>query len=616
MKRKTSRILFVLLALSTALLPAQEYISVPVDDIVYTVINDGRIRGICDPKSEAKPYSRKTVIALLNQMIDAGLSSTEETAVRNMIARFSEKEAGLDLSKLTYTLKSAPGTFKSNMTVGGSLTTEAFGGWYNDYHNWGGNFIPELYVNGDFSNYLSYNFDVFGIAARAPLVENGTYTTTSGWGHETTDNKTIALSTTSYSNLICFPFSYSKKWDGSVYKASNLTASGLTGWPDGGAFSFGINSEISSSLFDNRLSIRFGRIYREWAAMDDGSSLVLNSAARPFLAGEFTAELFPWLHFSGMTGILEFDKSSEDVVVQNAYSIDMLELDFKYFHTDFGTSCVWPKRLEFGYAFPLINKVFYQNDIGDYDNLNLFGNLKLQYPGIGNIWFSLFLDEFNLGNLKKGWNVFTYDREMYATQAGMKVNVPFLPFSTASFRYTKVEPYCYTHQQLNNTPWYEGTYISEAYMNNGESIGYYLPPNSDEFHLHLETRPSAKWGTYLQYQFIRHGADYGSEQVDGSSLYSELNPHNRDTYRKYFLYDGAYQWFSVVQIGGDMNMNIGKMPVKFYGSAGYVWSWFTVIDQTTYDDNEKASSFAVAANDEYPSRSGIVGSLGFILYPQ
>jgi len=65
-----------------------------------------------------------------------------------------------------------------------------------------------------------------------------------------------------------------------------------------------------------------------------------------------------------------------------------------------------------------------------------------------------------------------------------------------------------------------------------------------------------------------------------------------------------------------MNMNIGKMPVKFYGSAGYVWSWFTVIDQTTYDDNEKASSFAVAANDEYPSRSGIVGSLGFILYPQ
>ena len=49
----------------------------------------------------------------------------------------------------------------------------------------------------------------------------------------------------------------------------------------------------------------------------------------------------------------------------------IVNLDFERLHFDFGSTVVWPKRFELGYAFPLIDNVIYQNNVGDNDNQGL-----------------------------------------------------------------------------------------------------------------------------------------------------------------------------------------------------------------------------------------------------
>ena len=253
--------------------------------------------------------------------------------------------------------------------------------------------------------------------------------------------------------------------------------------------------------------------------------------------------------------------------------------------------------------------------IGDCDNLQLFGDIKYTISGVGSVWASVYVDEINgLNN-----NPFNSPRAMLAYQAGVKALVPNLPFGTLSFRYTKIEPYCYTHQALPHTPWYNH-YICENYSNNGESLGYYLPPNSDEFLLSFKIHPGIASNLGVSYQLIRHGADYGSQQVPGSNIYSELTPYNRNELNKYFLHDGAYNWIHILSTGGKLSLNT-KIPVAFYGNLGLMFSYFTVIDPEKYyrDDYGKNGNcrdvdfktpFDIAGTDEYPNLFGAVLTLG------
>ena len=60
--------------------------------------------------------------------------------------------------------------------------------------------------------------------------------------------------------------------------------------------------------------------------------------------------------------------------------------------------------------------------------------MKLRYPGLGEAWVSLFIDETELNIISN--NPFYYTRDMYAYQAGIKYLLPNIPFATLSFRYT------------------------------------------------------------------------------------------------------------------------------------------------------------------------------------
>ena len=144
-------------------------------------------------------------------------------------------------------------------------------------------------------------------------------------------------------------------------------------------------------------------------------------------------------------------------------------------------------------------------------------------------------------------------------------------------------------------------------MNNGESLGYYMPPNSDELHVRFETAPLRHLVLHTQYQFMRHGADYGSRQIPGSSLYSELNPSGRDALRKYFLHDGAYQWYHVIKIGGEYNFSdFTNFPLTLFADIGFVYSYFT---DTDAEVGQKADYHHVN-NQEYKDKYGCIIQLG------
>jgi len=419
--------------------------------------------------------------------------------------------------------------------------------------------------------------------------------------------------TTVYSEpLTHFPYSYKKRWDGSVFFLENL--GGLESWPNNIAGGYSLLSELSSSFLDNKLFLRLGRISRDWGTGPLGSSLAFNQIARPFLGIEGEFHPVSWFGIASLTGVLEYNNvegiKTSSMTEQNVYSSTMLQFRYRnYVFFDFIDSVVWPKRFELGYIAPIISNFFYQNNVGDFDNMAITINLKLQYPGLGNIWFSLFVDE-----MKVDTNWWDLDRTMTAAQAGINIQLPFLAFSSLRLSYTVVNPYCYTHNR-NFNPWFGNIPMETSYTNNGACLGYYIPPNSDELLFRFRTMPVKSLVTFLQYQMIRHGADYGSSEVDGSSLLSELDPNGRDgsnpILKRFFLHDGAYQWMHIIKAG--IEWNVPKLPIALYGEAGINLSYFTNIDEEA-NVTGAAHPYSVIDTSEYPKSTGYIINIGFKVY--
>jgi hypothetical protein len=610
-------------SVAAAPLFAQTYGSIPLDSEVYYILEQAQARGWCKPLPGVKPYSRALVLSALNEILGFELNDKERSVVEAAKKKIAlTGGGGIDWQRGTYRFETGEEeNIRFSANLGFNVEAEFSDGIdvTGGDHSWGTGDWLSVFVNGDFGNNMSYLFSLHGGFLRAPRTKLGKYNTYYA-GYPELDltepdnnyNQEIDI----YSQpLSFFPYSYKKNWDGFVFGLDNVTNSGHLTWPEEASIAYGMFSELSGSALSNHLSYRLGRLDREWGAMTQGGSLILNQAAQPFFGLELTAKPFSWLNYSSMTGILEYynaDGIKESALTsQNAFSLSLIELNYKnYFHLGLGSSAVWPKRFELGYVFPLISNFLYQDNIGDFDNMALFLNLKGQYPGIANLWLSFFLDEINPEKA-----IFELDRAMFAYQAGTMVTIPWLPFASLTLSYTKVEPYCYTHTR-EFVPWYGDLPMETAYTNNGAGLGYYLQPNSDEIRLRLESRLTGFTGIHLQYQMIRHGADFGSGAVDGSSFLSELDPDGRSTngiLRKYFLQDGAYQWQHIIKAGAKHSFAGKGLPFEIYGEAGFVFSQFTNIPGAP--NSGSPSSYAVINTPEYPQSSRIIFTFGFRLFP-
>ncbi|MDR2177394.1 MAG: hypothetical protein LBP20_05065 [Treponema sp.] len=602
----------------------QTHSSISLDDEIYYILEQCEVRGLCAELPAVRPWTRGLVRARVNEALTSvvegrgALNSNERQILENYRDSLGDPKTGSDYFNGSYFAKAEIG--KTGVEISGKagveVNIEGSAGLYPGDTRYG----TETWVNtslaGDIGRRVSYGLSFSGGIIRVPRERLGIYNTYY-------DTFTDSDSESSYQNrevdaysqpLTHFPYSYKKKWDSSVYFFDNL--SGYSSWPGDFAGAYGMGAELSGSFLDGRLFFRAGRFERDWGSTPLGASLALNQAARPFLGAEGVFTPFSWLSISSLTGVLEYYNEqsikTSSMPNQNAFTISMLNLTYKnYLFVDIGESVVWPKRFELGYMSPITNSFFYQGNVGDFDNLAMFFNFKAQYPGRGNVWFSVFLDEISIER-----DMFALDRSMFAYHGGLSCGLPFVPFGSIKLSYTKIEPYCYTHTTID-VPWYRKP-VEQAYTNNGVGLGYYLPPNADELLVRFDVKPAARTSAHFQYQMIRHGADYGRSAVDGSSFVSELDPYGRSSksvLRKYFLHDGAYQWDHILKLGGGHTFATrGAASFRVSAEAGMVFSQFSNIDGPP--NSGTSSSYHMIDTDEYPRRLGFVFSLGLRIFPK
>jgi len=601
-------------------LSAQTHSSVNLESQVYYILEQAEIRGLISPLSGSRPYTQSFIIRKINEILNAAgskrLSQTERDILNQYLETFSKPKPGIDWQRGNYNLQTNIGAdeIPISANIGVSADIEGSAGIYSYDNIFGAEIWLGLIVNGDLGNNFSYEFNIWGGLMRAPRLYLGKYNTyyedfeiVGNYDPNEYVNDKIDV----YSEpLTHFPFSYRKRWDGSVFHLTNL--SGYRYWPEGIAGGYSLPAELTASFINDKLIMRIGRISREWGSTSIGSSLSLNMAARPFLAVEAEFSPVSWFSISSMTGGLEYYNQEgmkiSSATFQNLFSVTMLQFRIKnYFYFEITDAVVYPKRFELGYIVPIINNFLYQNNVGDFDNMAVTLSIRGQIPGIGSLWVSLFVDEMHLLE-----NLLTLDRQMLAIQGGINIPLPFLSFTSLKLSYTRINPYCYTHNR-NFNPWYGDNRMATNYVNNGVSLGYYLPPNSDEILVRFETMPVKNLTTSLQYQLIRHGADFGSSAVDGSNLQSELNPEGRSTYdvlKRFFLHDGAYQWFNIIKVG--IEWKLPNIPITLLCEAGAVISYFTNINGPA--NSGVSMDYKRINTSEYPESNAMILKIGVKVY--
>jgi hypothetical protein len=584
------------------ILPAlygQQYNSVPLDHGAYRLIELGALRGLVTLPPSAKPWPETTVRRKLAELLGAeesALSGTERRIVNELLAGFDRDQGWNPDRGAWYRVYEAPGEGRYSLEAGLSWKS---GFSLSPAPDPAGETAQRgtLFVAGDLGRFFSYNFSARGGIFRVDRRELGAL------GPGGTGRPVYAIPSS-------FPYGFTKAWDGAVFKPASLGS--YDGWPDTLSFGYEIISEINASLAADRLFFRFGRMRRDWGP-GMGSSLFMNAQARPLVALEGSALLHKGIAFSFLTGIPEYlkinNQKGDAAAYQNAFSLALLEFSGPYAHFDLGSAAIWPKRFELGYLFPANSNFFYQNNVGDFDNLALFADLEGRWPGIGKIRFSFFLDEANF-TYKPFFNL---DRQMYAYQGGLDLRIPWLPFGNLSFRYTKIEPFCYTHL-ATEVPW-NTQKAQTAYLNNGESLGYYLPPNTEEFLLRGSVMffpggPLRETEGYLQYQLIRHGLEYGPGRVDGSSLADELVYDDFTT--KYFLRDGAYRWDNVIKIGASCRVRALDLPIRLFAEAGLVITRYS--RNNGPPGTETPYTFLAPGDPDYRSGESLIVALGFQVF--
>ena len=594
-------------------LMGQTYTSVPVDDPVYDFIDTMILRGIIRRDVMARPWPRSKVLSVLGniQVQKNRLSEIESEYLDSLIDRidltiektFAESGA-IDIPSELF-----PAQFglrwKNDLNLGLSDTTM-----------FGGTFFFDGYIHGDVPGPISYSMNVSA----------GLISVTDFNAYE--------------------PYTYTKVWDGAPY---HLIGYAPYGFPSELSGSLEIQSEIALSVWDDQFWTRFARIRRDWGSFGSGN-LFLSSTARPFTAIDLTFNPWKWFSFSAMTGSLDYGvhisnengsypvpgdpTPPEDVqpvysrgkeaaqVEQNSFSILLFEImPTERFYISIFDAVVWPKRYELDYIYPFQSKFFGQEVVGDFDNMMIGGTFAFLAPEYGQAWFSFYIDEMDPTES----NFFAQDRNMYAYQLGTTIPVSLFGLGKINLQYTKIEPYTYTHPPVN-APTYNDVDsdgdvfdMQTYYLNNGEALGFYQPPNSDELRLDISTMPITNLMTFFKYRMIRHGATHGSYRVDGSSYYDYINYYNYAAdggtypkwnddplYRKNFLRDGAYEWQHVFGIGADWYFSIGSMPARLGLEYNFVWKYYTLYSY---------SQFRIYEDAEYQSSITNIINLKFILFP-
>ncbi len=539
---------FLVVAALVALFPlsasAEDHIAIPVDDPVYEVIRVAELRGTVARLSAVRPYTRAQVLALLDAILanEARFTSHERSVVRGHHNRLAgPREVGeVDLSVVPTAgrLVHSDGAdrqvaigvrIRSNNTLD-FTSAEAF-------HT---NNIMDFYLVGTLFPFMSFAGNL-------------------GFSFDDPNPEAFA------------PYDFSKTWD-RFHMLAEIRNTDV----QGSLFSMVLGTDLAFSFLDDDLILRFSRFRRDWGY--GNGNLSLSETARPFLAIEASARLAPWLNVAHLTGTLAWAGNeaggarTRDPVVPDERGVthfksfalqtfELFPLDWLYLYAT--GSVVYAKYFELGYLSPLLYNIIYQNVIGDLDNAGVEIGGALAIAPFLRLHGALFVDEMEITTLEL---IFTRPRNMFAYQLGAQGDLPFLPLTTLQFQYTKIEPFVYSHYDTGYPNFF--ALVDTTYTNDGENLGFRLPPNSDEFLVRVESLGLPGLRAGLEWRLIRHGTndpDLVGDLAIFGDVAIEMDYRRLNAYPdKRFLLDGFYDWNNLIRIDADYRFD--ELPLSIQGS--------------------------------------------------
>jgi hypothetical protein len=560
-----SPVLFTLLLCCAGLsgVSAQGHLAVELGHPVYAVIETAELRGVVTRLSSVKPYTSQRVAELLATMM--GHMEAFLPAEQALIRRYAEEfKAGAGVEQSLW--NDERGKTRAGIRIEATTKLDA-GGLYDLIDDSSSTALKDLWhLNSRWVPYLAADpLSWLSLKAEAGFTFDKI-------------KKSLYL-----------PYDFTKEWDAThIWFGNPRNSDGTLDYPTA---SYDIREDIAAETDSGSLMVRLSRFRRDWGI--GAGSLVLSETARPFVGFETVFRPSKYFAISGLVGSLtNWEKGDNEKSTAITYVdtngdgvADKTDTYFYYtalsyqkmlglqrmelFPTDWLTisatsTLVGAKRFELGYLSPLLFSVMYQNQLADVDNLGVQVDGQIVLPRIGKLYASFYADEMEITNLSQ---LFTKARNMFALQGGIKVPVPWLSFATFTAQYTKIEPFVYSHYPT----WYPDyrLRVDTSYTQDGENLGYYLPPNSDEFLIKFEVTPVPDWRVALKYRFVRHGDNPQADWNSGlAEIYGAVDKYMDYTklysYNKNFLHDGIYDFNHI----GSINVAWRPLtPPELFGAA-------------------------------------------------
>jgi hypothetical protein len=340
------------------------------------------------------------------------------------------------------------------------------------------------------------------------------------------------------------------------------------------------HTELNGSWADGNIRLHIHNQRRSWGYSAD--NLVLSNNARRFLGIDLKIEPTPWLRYSFLVGSL-FAYSSQynnniynyDLGhVQKMLTLHMVEFSpFKQLQVTLTGGNIWSKRLELAYLVPFVLPHLTQSDIGNYDNTVINMDIALLLPKLGKTWFSLFVDEFNF---TKGEKKLKMPRNRYAWQVGWKTGLlnSLLPATFTEISYTRLTPFVYTHYPESDfNPLGTERPLDMTYTHDNSNLGFYLPPNSSEFKLHLTNMAIPDLTIKMDNRFIIHGTN--DLAGDTHQIFGDIYRHQYGDIYQYplmdFTQDGIYDytWCTELKVEKKIRWSSYLNYFRVVASLGY-----------------------------------------------
>lgn len=543
---------------------------VPLSNSVYRILDYYEASGEIEFLPQAKPYSKITVLKILDQLTNNNhLSEKEKKIINSYIIDLIRESNGLQIYKQA--------TENGFALVGFGAVTSIRSGAGQDA-TWSTSNIAEPYLSGDLGEHLTFHATMGAAIERlAPDLFYQSYTR---------DKKVNFPYQSDGYAFLPYQFNYETLYTHALISDKSAGQSNIT---KGMAIGMIYYTELNGSWYHGGLQVSMNNQSRSWG--HDDRNLLLSSTARRFPGIELKIEPTKWIRYSYLTGSL-FNFANRNPEYkgniygydlgdsQNLFTLHLLEFTpTKWLQISASAGNIWSKRFEISYLMPFVFSHFSEVEVGDYDNLSMCLDVAFRIPKVGKTWLSFFNDEFSF---TKSGPLLRMPRNRYAWQFGYKTSLlsKIVPGTSSILKYTRITPFVYTHYPDPRFNTFTSRPLDMTYMNDGFNLGYYLPPNSGELNWSLMNIAIPDLILSLDNRLIIHGTnDLASTNV--YQIYGDVYRYQlgEDIY-KYplldFTKDGIYDWTVSSEIKFDWKVRKAKSLNYFrlVGSLGFSHTWW------------------------------------------